>query len=101
MELKPRAVRVPVGTNVTLECSYNRPYVLIPMWQIDDVEYRVTHLPLGYKANGANLTFSAFNSTTIGCFFNAFDVATGELMEVHSNNVTVTTTPTGICLLLH
>lgn len=93
VELKPEAVHDRVGTIVTLECSYNLPFVLIPTWQVNGRDYRVTDLPLGYEATGANLTFRAINSTTIRCSFNAFNVSTGEFVEVYSNKVTVTTTP--------
>lgn len=64
------------------------------MWEIDGADYRVTELPLGYEADGANITFRAFNDTTIlNCFFNVFNVSTGNFEVVHSNNVTITTTP--------
>lgn len=93
VELKPRTVRAPIGTNVTLECStsYNLP--IIPLWGIDGADYRVTELPLSYEADGANITFRAFNDTTIFCFFNVFNVSTGNFEVVHSNNVTITATP--------
>ena len=81
------------GHNVTLECSYNRPFTIIPMWEIDSMEYRVTDLPLGYESDGANITFRALNSTIIRCFFNVFSVSTGEFEVIYSNNATVTTTP--------
>ena len=99
VELKPKAVNVTTGTTVTLKCSYNLPFVIIPMWEIDGIDYRVTDLPLGYEASsdGANLTFRAINSTSIRCFFNTFNVSTGQFVEVYSNKVTVTTTsPPGI-----
>lgn len=73
MELEPRTVRVPLGTNVTLECSYNLPIKLVPTWEVDGMDYRVTDLPLGYEASGANITFRAINSTSIRCFFHAFN----------------------------
>lgn len=93
VELNPRTVNVREGTNVTLECSYNLPVALIPMWEIDGMGYRVTNLPLGYESDGTNITFRALNSTVIRCFFNAFDVSTDEFVLVYSNNATVTTTP--------
>lgn len=91
VELNPRTLRVTEGTNVTLECSYNLPIALIPMWEIDGMEYRVTDLPLGYESDGANITFRARNSTIIRCFFNAFFVSTGDFEVIYSNNATVTT----------
>ena len=96
MELKPKAVNVTIGTTVTLECSYNLPFVLIPMWEIDGMDYRVTDLPLGYEATGANITFRASNHS-IRCFFDAFNVTTGEFVEIYSNEAKVTTTPAGTC----
>lgn len=94
LNLEPRVVRVPQGTNVTLECSYDLPFVLIPMWDIDGVDYRVTELPFTYEANGANITFPAYdNYTIIRCFFDAFNVSTGEFVKIYSNKATINTTP--------
>lgn len=100
-KLEPKAVNITIGTPVTLECNYNLPFVIIPMWEIDDVNYRVTDLPLGYEGTGANITFRATN-TTIRCFFDAFNVSTGEFEKLYSNEVTVTTTPSpGTYVLTH
>lgn len=78
------------NTEVTFECSHTYPNIIIPMWEIDGINYRVTDLPLGYEANGANLTFRVYNSTSIRCFFDAFNTSAGEFVVIYSNTVTIT-----------
>ena len=75
------------NTEVTLECDHTYPNIIIPMWEIDGINYRVTDLPLGYEASGANLTFRVYNSTSIRCFFDAFNTSAGEFVVIYSNTI--------------
>lgn len=81
---------VDAGNNVTFECCVNVPN-LFPMWEINGTEYRLTDLPLNYKANGTNITFRAFTNITLRCFFLTF--SNGKIANTYSNNGSVITTP--------
>ena len=79
-------------TNVTFECSISVPNI-IPIWEINGREHRVTDLPSDFTSNGTKLTFPAYNNTVtvLRCFFNTFSKG----MSVEYSNM-VPTHPSGM-----
>jgi hypothetical protein len=83
---------VDAGTQVVCTC-HNDVTTEPPTWEINDISYLACDLPFGYETNAVNLTFVAYENSTIRCGYRVYN--DGTFLLAYSQISTVMAIPTG------
>ena len=90
--LTPNDTEVDAGTHVVYTC-HNNVTTEPPTWEINNISYLAYNLPLGFKTNAVNLTFVAYESSTIRCGYLVY--SDGKFFPTYSGISKVTVHPKG------
>jgi hypothetical protein len=91
----PNNITVDAGTQVVYTC-HNDITTEPPTWEINDISYLACDLPFGYKTNAVNLSFVAYENSTIRCGYRVYN--DGMFLPVYSETAAVTVFPNGYIL---
>ena len=97
ISLIPNNTEVDAGREVVCTC-YNDVTTESPAWEINNVPYLACDLPFGYKANGMNLTFVAYETSSIRCGYLVYN--DGKYLPIYSEISTFTVQPKGYYYLM-